>query len=139
MRDAAILRTDPSGYVSYRVFATLVEQPEQDEPLVLNEVRVEYDAREKIPWLVTAARATLDKDESMRLHGARLSSLPEPGAESLTIETDELELEAKTYLARALQPVVLSRGSARVEAERLSADLKQDRIVLENGHGRMHR
>ena len=52
---------------------------------------------------------------------------------------DELELEAKTYLARALQPVVLSRGSARVEAERLSADLKQDRIVLENGHGRMHR
>lgn len=139
LRDAMILGTDPSGYVAYRVFATMVEQPEQDQPLVLSEVRVEYDERERVPWLVTAARATLHEGETMRLHDARLSSLAEPGADSLIIETDELELDAQTYVARAEHSVVLSRGSARVEAQSLSADLKQNRIVLESGHGQFHR
>jgi LPS export ABC transporter protein LptC len=139
LRDAAILGTDPSGYISYRVYASMVEQPEQDQPLVLSDVRVEYDAREKIPWLVTAVRATVNRGETMRLHEARLSSLPPPGTDSLLIETDELELDAKAYLAHAEHPVVLSRGGARVEAQRLTADLKQNRIELESGHGQLHR
>jgi LPS export ABC transporter protein LptC len=138
MRDTAILGTDQNGHVSYRVFAKTVEQPEQDQSLVLGEVRVEYDARENVPWLVTALRATLNDSEVMRLHDARLSSLPSPGAAALVIETDELDLEAETYLARTVQPVVLSRGNARVEALGLSADLKQDRITLLSGHGRLH-
>jgi LPS export ABC transporter protein LptC len=132
LRDAAILGTDPSGYISYRVFATMVEQPEQDQPLVLSDVRVEYDARENVPWLVTAVRATVNSGET-------ISSLPEPGTASLLIETDELELDADAYLARAEHPVVLSRGGARVEAQGLTADLKQNRIVLESGHGQFHR
>jgi LPS export ABC transporter protein LptC len=139
LRDAAILGTDPSGYISYRVFAAMVEQPEQDQPLVLSDVRVEYDARENVPWLVTAVRATVSRGETMRLHEARLSSLPEPGTASLLIETDELELDAEAYLARAEHLVVLSRGGARVEAQSLTADLKQNRIVLESGHGQLHR
>ncbi|HEY7671230.1 MAG TPA: LPS export ABC transporter periplasmic protein LptC [Gammaproteobacteria bacterium] len=137
MRDTAILGTDPSGYVSYRVFAKMVEQPGQDQPLVLNEVRVEYETREKIPWLVTAVRATLNEDETMQLNDARLTSLPEPGADALVIETDELDFDAETYLARSQHPVVLSRGDARVEAQSFRADLKQDQITLENGHGRL--
>jgi LPS export ABC transporter protein LptC len=139
LRNAAILGTDPSGYISYRVFATMVEQPEQDQPLVLSDVRVEYAARENVPWLVTAARATVNRGETMQLHEARLSSVPEPGTASLLIETDELELDAEAYLARAVRPVVLSRGGARVEAQGLTADLKQNRIVLESGHGQFHR
>lgn len=138
MRDTAILGTDQNGQVSYRIFAKTVEQPEQDRALVLGDVRVEYDAREDVPWLVTALRATLNEGETMRLHEARLSNLPRPGAASLTIETDELELDAKTYVARTAQPVVLSRGNARIEAQGLSADLKQDRITLESGHGRLN-
>jgi LPS export ABC transporter protein LptC len=139
LRDAAILGTDPSGYVSYRVFATMVEQPEQDQPLVLSDVRVEYAARENVPWRVTAGRATVTRGEIMRLHEARLSSIAEPGTASLLIETDELELDAEAYLARADRPVVLSRGGARVEAQSLTADLKQNRIELESGHGQLHR
>ena len=50
----------------------------------------------------------------------------------------KLELDAKTYIARTAQPVVLSRGNARIEAQGLSADLKQDRITLESGHGRLN-
>jgi LPS export ABC transporter protein LptC len=139
LRDAAILGTDPSGYISYRVFAAMVEQPEQDEPLVLSDVRVEYDVRENVPWLVTAVSATVNRGETMRLHEARLSSLPPPGTDSLLIETDELDLDAEAYLARAEHPVVLSRGGARVEAQGLTADLKQNRIELESGHGQLHR
>jgi LPS export ABC transporter protein LptC len=138
MRDTAILGTDQNGYVSYRVFAKMVEQTEPDQPLVLSEVRVEYDPREKVPWLVTAARATLSKGEAMQLHEAELSSLPESGAAPLIIETDELELDPKTYLARALKPVVLSRGNARMDAQGFRADLKHDRVTLESGHGRLH-
>jgi len=139
MRDAAILGTDSNGDVSYRVFATLVEQPEQDESLVLSEVRIEYDARTQVPWLVTAVRATFDKGETMRLYEARLSSLPEPGAASWIIEAPELELETEMHLVRSEHPVVLSQGSARLEAERLRADLKHGQIDLEGGHGRLHR
>jgi LPS export ABC transporter protein LptC len=139
LRDAAILGTDPSGYIAYRIFAAMVEQPEQDQPLVLSDVRVEYDARENVPWLVTAVRATVTRGETMRLHEARLSSVPGPGTASLLIETDELELDAEAYLARAEHPVVLSRGGARVEAQSLTADLKQNRRVLESGHGQLHR
>ena len=139
MRDAAILGTDSNGDVAYRVFAALVEQPEQDESLVLSDVRVEYDSRTQIPWLVTAVRATISKGETMRLYEARLSSLPEPGAVSWIIEADELELQTETHLARSEHPVVLSQGNARLEAERLRADLKQGQIDLEGGHGRLHR
>jgi LPS export ABC transporter protein LptC len=117
----------------------MVEQPEHNEPLVLSDVRIEYAARENVPWVVTAVRATVNRGETMRLHEARLSSLPAPGTASLLIETDELELDAKAYMARADHPVVLSRGGARVEAQGLTADLKQNRIELESGHGQLHR
>jgi LPS export ABC transporter protein LptC len=88
---------------------------------------------------VTAARATVNRGETMRLHDARLSSLGEPGTASLLIETDELELDADAYVARAEHPVVLSRGNSRVEAQGMQADLREDRITLEGGHGQLHR
>jgi LPS export ABC transporter protein LptC len=140
LRDAVILGTDSSGLVSYRVFAGTVEQPAQERNLVLREVRVEYDAREDVPWMVTAARATTPgKGEVMQLYEVRLSTLPAPGTDPTVIEAPELAFDPEAYLAWSTEPVVVSRGSARLDAMRLSVDLREDQIELESGNARFNR
>jgi LPS export ABC transporter protein LptC len=140
MRDAVILGTDTSGAVLYRVYATLAEQPQDGDNLVLTGVRVEYDSAEAIQWLATAGRATASVDGSyLRLYdGVRLSNDPGEGAEPIVIEGEELDLDPASYLASTARPVTFSRGEAILQALRFNADLREDTIDLEGVHAQFH-
>jgi LPS export ABC transporter protein LptC len=141
LRDATILGTNADGVVSYRIYAGLLEQPEQDRSLVLTDVRVEYDARENIPWRVTAPHASAESGgEYLRLYGGvELSSEPEDGTTAIMIETPELEFKPEAYVASGAQPVTYSRGDTKLRAESFTADLKEDLIDMVSVHAEFHR
>jgi LPS export ABC transporter protein LptC len=141
LRDATILGTNADGVVSYRIYARRLEQPEENQSLVLTEVRVEYAARENIPWHVTAPSATAESGgEYLRLYGGvLLSSEPKDGAAAIMIETPELEFEPESYVASGAQPVTYSRGATRLRAESFTADLKKDIIDLVSVYAEFHR
>jgi LPS export ABC transporter protein LptC len=103
----------------------------------LTDVRVEYEAREDIPWLVTAeGAAARNGGEQLDLYGGvRLATRPDDDADATVIETQELHFVPEMYLARALVPVSVSRGGRRLRSSSMSADLKSDRIDLEGVHG----
>jgi LPS export ABC transporter protein LptC len=140
LRDATILGTNADGVVSYRIYAGRVEQAELNRSWVLTEVRVEYDARENIPWRVTAPRGTAESGgEYLRLFGGvQLSSEPEDGTAATMIETPELEFEPESYLATGA-PVTYSRGDTRLQAESFTADLEKDIIDLVRVYAEFHR
>jgi LPS export ABC transporter protein LptC len=141
LRDAVIMGTDADGVVTYRIFAALAERSGETDDLVLTDVRVEYDAREAIAWNVTAARAAArNGGESLDLYGGvRLATRPADGAEPTVIETQELQFEPETYIARATLPVSVTRGSARLHSDSLSANLKSDRLDLGSVNAQLYR
>lgn len=140
LRNAVIIGTDANGMVSYRVYAALAEQTAQDEELMLTDVRVEYDTRESISWLVTAERAAArGGGEQLDLYGVRLTNRPAEGTDAMVIETEELQLTPETYIALANLPVAVTRGGARLRSSSMSANLKTDLIDLEGVDGRYGR
>jgi LPS export ABC transporter protein LptC len=141
LRNAVIMGTDADGAVAYRIFAARVEQAAERDDLVLTDVRVEYDAREDIAWLVTAARAAArDGGAELDLYGGvRLATRPDKSADAIVIETQQLLFAPETYLAIATMPVSVTRGSGELRSSSMSADLKSDRIDLEEVHGQFDR
>jgi len=136
LRDAVIFGTDAAGAVIYRIYAEHVEQRERGHDLIMTQVRVEYDPRAAVAWLLTAARATAQGDgERLHLYGAKLRSRPADEADSVVIETEELVLEPESYLAQSTGPVTVSRGGGRLQAAALTADLEHDVVELEEVHG----
>ena len=140
LRDAVILGTEADGVISYRILAGRVEQPQHERSLFLTDVRVEYDVREGVPWLVTAAHGTGASGSGLlKLSGVQLRRGAHSGDGPIVVETKELEFDPETYIARAAAPVTLSSGGATLEARGFSADLKRDRVDLESGHGKFDR
>lgn len=140
LRDAVILGTDADGTIAYRIFAGRVEQRQHDQSLALTDVRLEYDAGQRVPWLITASSGTVPGgEESLQLHDVRLSRGAHRDEGPIVIETEVLEIDPDTYVARAAAPVTLSSGAATLEARGFRADLKQDRVELEGGHGNFSR
>jgi LPS export ABC transporter protein LptC len=138
LRDAVLIGTDAEGRVSYRIYADRVEQIEAEDDLVLDEVRVEYDTSEQVPWRLTAKQGTAAiGGEYLELFGGvRLANDPDEGIVPTVVETQQLRLDPASFVASSDQSVVFRRGSARITAVGFRANLKDGQLDLESqGYG----
>lgn len=139
LRDAVLLGTDAEGRISYRIYADRVEQVDADDELALDEVRVEYDGSEQVPWHLSAKQGTagLGGDYLELFGGVRLANEPTEGVVPTVVETPRLQLDPASFVASSDESVVFRRGSATITAIGLKADLKEGQLDLESqGHGR---
>ncbi len=138
LEDVTLLGTDDAGAVMFRIVAGRVEESGSERELELSDVRVQYRDSEAVAWLVEAERATAPSDRSwLNLRGnIRVTSAAEEPSRQVVIEADRLLLEPERYTATTDSPVILSFDGNRLEANGLSADLKDDRLELSSVHGR---
>lgn len=139
LRDAVLLGTDEQGRMAYRVSAELAEERPGDGSLLLNGVRVEFQADEQVPWRVRADRAQAQPEQSwLELEGdVELERVGGEGRAPALVRTDRLRLEPDGHTAFADGEVRLRVGENTLTAVGLKAYLKEDRLELQSDiHGR---
>jgi LPS export ABC transporter protein LptC len=132
LRNAVLLGTDDSGRVYYRVFAETVEKSPVNDDLVLDKVRVEYEADTEVQWRLSAnqGRATGERNIIDLMQDVRLSSTNPDSSSAMVAETEELRLNVEESTASTEQLVAILHGNTRFEATGFEANLKSDYLRL---------
>lgn len=142
LRDAAIKVMDVDGRVLYEISANNIEErPDQNET-ILSGVFVRYSPATDVPWEVSAEYGVIPSDERfIELSGAvELSSIPDDRGERTIIRAPRLRFAPDDFLATTDTTVSLVLGKERLDAVGMSANLQDDRLVLEsNVHGQFDR
>jgi LPS export ABC transporter protein LptC len=142
LRGARLLGTDETGRVAYRILAERLEEQTGEDRLLLEQVRIEYQPANEVPWVITAGNGSAPKDGS-RLElggGVEIHSQPTDGSKPVLISTRELTFEPESSIATSVQRTELRVGDWQVSGTGLNANLKDERLKLESQvHGKFSR
>lgn len=151
LRDATLLGTDETGRRFFSIHAGEAVQADAETRLELTDVRVEYRDEQDVDWTISAERAVTPDDRSyLDLEQVRLANDADAdGADAeaadaarrhMTIETAQLRLDTREYLASTDAAVRIRVGEATIEGVGLRARLREDYVELESQvHGRSPR
>ena len=138
LRDAEISASNDDGQISYRILAARAEERPNENLLILENVRVEYQPVENVPWLLTAESGQAPIDQSyIDLNGAvELANVPDDVLDKTIIQTEELRFDPQTFIASTGASVKLLVGERRLDAVGIKVFLRDDRVELESSvHG----
>lgn len=139
LRGARLVGTDESGHVAYRILADRLEEQTGQERLLLEQVRIEYQPADQVPWVITAGTGSAPKDGS-RVElggGVELRSEPTDGSSPVLISTAALTFEPASSTAASDQKAEVRVGDWRLSGTGLTANLKDERLKLESQvHGK---
>jgi LPS export ABC transporter protein LptC len=141
LRDATLQQTDETGRVEMRVTAATAVQDPATRAVRGETLRVDYFLDEPRTWVMTANAGTLPPDgQTVQLEGdVRLTGL-DAGSEPAVIRTERMTLDVDASVATTREPVRIEMGKNAITARGLRADLKSDRLQLEDDvHGRYTR
>jgi len=138
---ATITDTSKDGSARVRIRAERIEQKPRDNSVELTSLNLVYRGADERAWVVTADRGRVPEaarvvhlEGNVRIHGA----LSDPGPEAL-IDTDSLDFDTETSIARTDDDVRVAMGMNALTAHGLTADLKQGRVRLESRvHGKFN-
>jgi lipopolysaccharide export system protein LptC len=128
---AKILGNDDKGKILYEIKADYAEQIE-DESIKFTDVNIRYLPDRKVPWVVNADFATLQKgDPKIVLRG--YVQIINPSDENETrIQTNYMELDPDKFIAETKEKVEIRFGSRSVTALGMLASLNDDKIELKS-------
>lgn len=138
LRDAEIYASNEDGQVSYRILAARAEERPNENLLILESVRVEYQPVDKAPWLLTAESGQAPIDQSyIDLNGTvELANNPDDNHQKTVVQTEELRFDPQTFIASTEASVKLLVGDRRLDAVGIKVFLRDNRVELESGvHG----
>jgi LPS export ABC transporter protein LptC len=137
VKGASLLGTDEQGRVAYRVFATRLDELPDEQLLKIEGAMVDYRPDGETPWTISATTASAPKDRSVidLVGDVELKSAPTDGSEPTTVLTQKLKFSPDRSTAETDEAVTVYFGDWEFEAARLRADLKDDTLELESGHG----
>ena len=139
---AIITDTSKDGSARVRIRAERIEQKPRDNSVELTSLNLVYRNADERAGVVTADRGrvpeaskTVHLQGNVRIHGV-LSDTPGPEA---LIDTDSLDFDTDTSIARTEDDVRVAMGMNALTAHGLTADLKQGRVRLESRvHGKFN-
>jgi LPS export ABC transporter protein LptC len=138
LQDAEIFASNDDGHLSYRLLAARAEELPNENLLILDNVRVEYQPVENVPWLLTAesGRAPIDQSYFDLIGAVELANNPDDDLERTIIQTEELRFDPQTFVASTEASVKLLIGDRRLDAVGIKVFLRDDRVELESSvHG----
>jgi LPS export ABC transporter protein LptC len=132
MLDADIVALGEDGQPVYHLNATRLEQQGEDQPATLEEIRIEYDPRTGIDWVLTAPHGEVSADlgEVWLDGGVEIVSSGE--APVTRMLADNLTVQIETHMAMTDGPVEISQGETSVEAVGLLANLMDQTVRLQS-------
>ena len=132
MVDADVVALGEDGQPVYYLKAQRLEQAAENQPATLERVRLEYDPRTGIDWILTAPRGEVSADlAEVRLDGGVeiLSSGDDP---TTRLVSEDLTVLIDSNQAVTDGPVEITQDGARVEAVGLVADLLGQTVRLKS-------
>lgn len=131
-RDAEVLETGPDGALRYRLSAQRIEQDPNSLDIRLTSLDMQVASAERDPWRVSAQSGVLPS-QSARVSLSGTVTI-EGGAQTATgpirIQTDQLDYDLRSELARAEGPVSIEMQGYRLDGRGLEADLRNQRARL---------
>ncbi len=132
MLDADVVALGEDGQPVYYLRAERLEQAGEDMPATLEQVRLEYDPRTGIDWILTAPRGEVSPDLA-KVHldgGVEIVSSGDDPAVRLVSEDLTVLVEANEAVTDG--PVEITRDGHRVEAVGLVANLLEQTVRLKS-------
>ncbi len=138
MTEAEITTAGPDGLPRYRVIADEIRQRALGGPTEFHDVRVEYNIYSPSPWLMTAPQGLLSDDQSLLELWGGVEVIGESGDHGrAAVETERLEIDTATHVARSAVLVQLALGEQRLSGVGMVAYLLEERLQLQSEvHGR---
>ena len=138
MIEAEITTPDAEGLPRYRLIADEIRQAALGGATRLREVRVEYNLYSPSPWLMTAPEGAVSADQhQLELWGGVEVTGDSGDFGPARLETEQIEVDLRTDVARTSAPVALTLGAHQLHAVGLVAHLPEERLQLQSEvHGR---
>jgi len=139
-KDAVINQTQEDGSPQLRLIANRIEQRNDDDSIHMSKVRVDYLKVPDKRWLLTADQGQVPADSRVVTFSGNVELRPADGPASTFLRTDALTIDTDRNLAyTTTSPTTMRFGRYSLQAQRLEADLKTEKIKLESVHGRSER
>ena len=138
MRGARLIGLDDDGQVLYRMSAVFGTQAEEQAPIRLEEVVVDYLPVAETPWRIEGQRAEVTADlRWMRMFDGVVATSTGNEAPPAVVRTDSLALDHNTQVASTRDPVSIETPEGTLSGVGMTAWLREDRLRLEaDVHGR---
>lgn len=131
INDATLTGTGDDGQVLYRLSAVHVVQQPADGSVRLEEVSVNYDPAQQVPWRLTADTGQVLADGKMiALSGNVVAATRGADNPPAIVRTDYLEFDPGTDTASTDRKVDIDYAGSTVHAVGLRALLREDRLEL---------
>ncbi len=132
MLDADVIALGDDGQPVYHLMADRLEQRGENQPASLEKIRLEYDPRTGIDWVLTAPRGEVSADlGEVRLDGG--VEIVSSGEEPFTrMVSEDLTVQIDTHTATTDGPVEVYQGGTSVEAVGLLANLMDQTVRLQS-------
>lgn len=139
LRDAVIEGMDENGLRLYTLRAARIVERPGNGSVALEDVLLEYTLTDGPPWRVNATGGEIPASgDRIALHGGvTLAEQLMAGEQPTTIRTATLDVDLLEHRASTGDEVEIERGSYRMTAVGLLADLKAQTLTLQSDvHGR---
>ena len=132
MLDADVVALGDDGQPVYHLKAHRLEQAAENQPATLEQVRLEYDPRTGIDWILTAPRGEVSADlaEVYLDGGVEIRSSGDDPA--MRLVSEDMTVLVDTHQAVTDGPVEITQDGASVEAVGLVADLMDQTVRLKS-------
>lgn len=132
LKDAAILGTNDSGGLLYRVEAEDIRHLPLENRVALNIVTVRYSATDQPAWSATSTNGSIDDESAtISLSGAvRLQNDDPQANNSYLIETETLEFNPRERFASTEAQVRITQPGVLLTAMGMDADLENEMLKL---------
>lgn len=131
-RDLDAERHDETGAAAVRVEARYAEHFEDEPWIHLHDLRAHGANADGEPWQLTAERGRLNDDGTELEARGNVRLRRESGkAAAMLLETESLHVNTKTEVVTSDTTVLISQGASRVRGRGMFADLRNDRLQLQ--------
>lgn len=132
MLDADMVALGEDGRPVYHLLAAELRQEGEELPTSLTEIRIEYDPRTGIEWILTAPRGQVTADLStVRLEGGVVIASSGDGPATRMLSED-LTVLLDTHEASTEGPVRITQNGSEVEGVGLLANLMDQTVRLQS-------
>lgn len=130
--DAEVLETGPDGALRYRLSAQRIEQDPNSLNIRLTRLAMQVASVERDPWRVSAQSGILPSQSArVSLSGAvKIEGGAQAATGPIRIQTDRLDYDLRSELARAEGPVSIEMQGYRLDGRGLEVDLRNQRARL---------
>lgn len=133
LTNAVINGFNDSGLIAYQVSANRIEELPEEDSLAFERFEIQYIDDDDSPWRITAETARSPRDQQLiDLRGVHISNIDSLNGQTTEIDAADFQLQRDQRIVRSEGSVELRVNGNLIRGIGMTADLKNEFIVLES-------